>query len=284
MKKILFSIIVSTVCAAVYVAFSQSQDSKDERSPPRTPDSSISFYHARFRSSTHGRLAQVMYLGAIGEVIGRGHCDEYNRDYFNVRVTNPLWGCTNEQIVTIMEGPCKIYHFPPKLGYDYINDETTIIFENEPKPGIELYPTNQSQIIFCVYTNINDTNEIGVDYDWDYEAPYWRLYRDTRSWWYLDYEEGIPTTHFTNLVNALRPIPNWTNYYETVRSGLNLNSNRVKEDSRRDFNTLMYESSLEQLEYMNNDPLFPENQRKYLLNQINKLLQGGQPEPSKFWK
>jgi len=41
-------------------------------------------------------------------------------------------------------------------------------------------------------------------------------------------------TQFTNVLQAVRIEPNWTNYYNVLRDGLSSTSNRVREDSFND--------------------------------------------------
>jgi hypothetical protein len=144
------------------------------------------------------------------------------------------------------------------------SDDKSILVWCEPRTNsIVVYPTNQSHVVICAAATEN--------------ASYHDVYDTTRGWWYVDYEAGIPTTYFTNLFHAWQS-NNWTNYYEALRSGATLNSNRVKEDTYMEtYFYLIREAALEQLEYLYQDPLFPALNRYQVKNFIDHYKQKGQP-------
>ena len=106
------------------------------------------------------------------------------------------------------------------------------------------------------------------------------LEQGTRSWWYEDYQDGHPLAYFTNVVHTMRTQRNWTNYYEVCRSGASIDSNRVKEDSFSNLRWLIIHGTDEQLEFMDNDPFFPANNRPFLDAEILERQQKkGQLDP-----
>ena len=294
MKKLLFqTLFLTTIAFTVYALF---PFLGDERRPPDKGLEALELepsVEAIF-VSTYGRLVCMTELGGIGEVIDRGRNTEHDRDFYRVCVTKPLWGCTNNQIVTIMEDDVKVYHF--EAFYTYTKGEgddeyewetaTKPVLEVPSRPSIDVYPTNQSHIVFCVTKNEyaektsywnHDWNVFGSNFVDKVMLPYYQPYYTTRSWWYVDYEDGIPTTFFTNLVQATHTQRNWTNYYEVLRDNRLSTSSRVKEDVKIDFGTLTDKATLEQLEYMRDDPLFPAGLRTWLEKRIDKLSPPVQP-------
>jgi len=80
-------------------------------------------------------------------------------------------------------------------------------------------PTNQSRIVFAVYTN---------DFPHGYRRYYWgspntppprkvlehyELRNLNRSGWYPERDDGVLFTQFTNVIQAVRFERNWTNFF-----------------------------------------------------------------------
>ena len=59
-------------------------------------------------------------------------------------------------------------------------------------------------------------------------------------------------------MQVVRVKPNWENYYKLCRDGLSSTSIRVAEDAFYDFLNLIFNATDEQVQFMKNDPLFPE--------------------------
>jgi len=293
MKKLLFGIVLMATSVLASTSF-ESLLKSDERRPPPEGSGKNPFgededlvepidFNVRVVVSTYGRLARMTELGAIGQVIERGRDHTHERDYYRVHVTTPLWGCTNNQIVTVMEKDLKVYDFNEirvllggTIGGEVLYREGSF----------EVYPTNQSHVVFCVTKNEYDDNASSWWQHWDdfgsnmphkVTLPYYQPYHTTRSWWYVDYEDGVPTTYFTNLVRVTHTQRNWTNYYEVVRDGKTSTSNRVKGDANWDFHEIIHTAKLEQLLFMKNDPLFPESSRSSLEAYIQRRQ--GQKQP-----
>jgi len=260
MKK--STLLFTTVCltGAVLLANLSYQGPKDEL----LPEADYFTYGTFTGNSSLSMLAKFEECGGIGEVIGRGHSEEFNRDFFAVRIDHAFWGCTNGQILHVGE----------------IEKKTRISASNQV---VDLYPTNHARIVFAVSTNIVYLypNELDV-FNWNHEAhlfpieetaPLFVLNRFTRAWWYEDYQGGHLTTYLTNAFHTMHTHRNWTNYYEVCRNGASINSNRVKEDSFFDLRSLITRGTDEEIEFMDNDPLFPANNRPFLDAEIAERQQ-----------
>ena len=235
---------------------------RDERLPELNDFS----YGVVMGSTTLNMLAKFADSSGAGEVTGRGRSAEHDVDYFTIRVNQAFWGCTNGQILTVVE-------WNPK----------TILSASHQE--VDLYPSNHARIVFAVSTNHYNTfghDGNGDPCDWNNEAhtfpisnirPLFVLDQMTRSWWHEDYQGGHLTTYLTNVFRTIHTHRNWTNYYETCRNGASINSNRVKEDSFYDLRDLITRGTDEQLEFMDNDSLFPTNNRPFLDAQILKRQQ-----------
>jgi len=171
---------------------------------------------------TLGYVPKWSDAGGVADVIEEGHSAEYGIDYLKLRVVSANYGCTNGQELIVHKEDMSNPEYPESLTYAY-------------------YPTNLSRIVFNVETN--QYNFIIWPLFWnerDYRlnddmaitnsTPYYRFFSTTRSWWYLDNQGGEPYAFWTNAVQFVRLEPNWTNYYELVRSGASSISNRVKEN------------------------------------------------------
>ena len=259
MKKPVLLIVTACFGCAALLANLSYQGVRDERLPPAN---SID-YPSIIRETSLGMLVKLADSGGIGTVTGRGFYDnEHDVEYFTVRVDQAFWGCANGQVLKIFEHKEKEF-----LG---VNNQM-----------VDNHPTNHAHIAFAVTTNFYETLGIGnlSAYDWntdvsqltvEYTRPMFILNQGTRSWWYVDYQDGHPLTYFTNVVRTMRMERNWTNYYEVCRNGASINSHRVKEDSFNNLRRLVIHGTDEQLEFMNNDPLFPANNRTFLEEQIQK--------------
>ena len=222
---------------------------QDDRKPPE-------WNHYRY---TLGWLAQVMDVAALADVIedgGEGVAG-YKYGYFKARVVNPIFGCTNGQEIVIAKSDVKFSNSWPSR-YD---------------PSFEYYPTNNSRIVFAWLTTLSNKNFNGwTSKEWKLpQQPdiivtnkFTVLYGFTRSWWYEGYQNDLPYTHFTNLVQTTRVEKNWTNYYYIVRDAVpTLASPRVWKDSFYDLAYLVRPVvTRAHYEFMVNDPLFPSECRK----------------------
>jgi hypothetical protein len=152
-----------------------------------------------------------------------------------IHVDEPLFGCTNQQIVAVL------------------NDlDDAIVF------------LNAGRIAFLVHTNSYYNGQIGnwdmarlLEDEGDLFPSLFKFKEDERSWFPVDEDNGLVFTQLTNLVHVLRTERNWTNFYEVTRSGVTSSSERVSKDSEADLESLMKYASLDQLLLMQNDPLFP---------------------------
>ena len=76
--------------------------------------------------------------------------------------------------------------------------------------------------------------------------------------WFKSKQPFIDTTYLTNAVAALHTTRNWTNYYETCRSGMTNAATHISKHAKADMINLFYSASNEQLQHMRNDPLLPD--------------------------
>jgi len=255
------TLLFTTACiGCATILFSSAYNgARDERLPP---EDSID-YSSIILDTTFGMLVKLSDSGGVGTVTGRGfYDDEHKVEYFTVRVDQAFWGCSNGQILKIYEDERK--------GFLDTNNQM-----------VDNYPTNHAQFVFVAATNLYETLDLRV-YDWNTDVsqltinrkcPMHVLNQCTRSWWYVDYQDGYPFIYFTNVVHTMRTQRNWTNYYEICRSGASIGSNRVKEDSFYDLRFLIGHATDEQLDFMNNDSLFPANNRPFLEEEIAERQQ-----------
>ena len=178
-------------------------------------------------------------LANYADVIATGTVVSQNWQDMTVRVDHALAGCSNAQNIVIRK--C----FDIELAGHYEN----------------LFPTNSGNIVFAALAY---DNKIPSDYDMSdivsntiiphTNAPLYWLQHDTRQWWYANRDDGILLTQFTNVLQAVRIEPNWTNYYHLLRDGFSSPSNRVKEDSFNDLWCLLLNASSEQVEMILAEP------------------------------
>lgn len=227
---------------------------KDERVVTRDED--IMF------GTTMGQLAKLSSSAGIGRVVQKGKYDNPNnkhfRGYFKVRVSRPFFGCERNELITILEPrvdphECIANAWMPDDEYeDYLTSF-----------GFDVFPTNHGHIVFAVTTNCygwNTFGTLGWDPGLERIRPFWTtktpfLNYETRSWWYTDYQGGLPLAHFLNVVRTMRTHRDWTHYYKICRNAAASPSVRVREDSFHDLRYLMYRATKEQLQYIENDPL-----------------------------
>jgi hypothetical protein len=79
-----------------------------------------------------------------------------------------------------------------------------------------------------------------------------------QQWWWHDTPENQPLTdYFTNVLDAVRLNRNWTNYYALCRSGLTNTIEHISEYAESGLVCLIFSSSDDELQYMDDDPLLP---------------------------
>jgi len=184
--------------------------------------------------------------------------------YYDVQIETAFIGCTNGQIIRM---------------YRWVSD-------NEKNT-----PVANSNFVFAATTNHtyysdgawdwNIPHELIKEYPYDTEdcvpddyKPLYMLKDSRRSWWYPNDPEGqLLTQHLTNAIHLLRMERNWTNYYHLVRDGFSSTSQRIKEDVEWDLRFLIRSSPTDELNFMNNDPLFPPSLKSYLEQEIEKRAQ-----------
>ena len=168
----------------------------------------------------HVPETSLAVLANFSDVIAKGTVLSQNWQDMVVRVDHAFVGCTNNQTVVIR-----------KLENVLNLDFPEFTYEGR-------FPTNSSQIVFSGRAN-NDF----IDHQFKdlvsvsstpTEASIYRLPLDRRSWWYMDRDDGVLYTQFTNVLQVVRIEPNWTNYYHVLRDGLSSTSDRVREDSFND--------------------------------------------------
>ena len=115
-------------------------------------------------------------------------------------------------------------------------------------------PTNNSRIVFIVDENQNNTNENKT----------FEFYCASRSWWYVDHENGALTEQFANILQSVRVEPNWTNYCHFCLDGATSTSHRVREDSYLDMWKIIDSASLEEKHLLYDETSLNQNFKDYL--------------------
>ena len=240
MNKLITTFLIQTLFVSMMAAWNYYSGPEDERMVPGYHDHNF----------TLGWLAQVNNVAALADVI---EVQEITPDSphgsFKVRVVNAIFGCTNGQELVIAKSNPNMPDAPPT--YD---------------PLFEYYPTNHSRIVFAAIVppftgttfrhwrakewNMPPQPDILVSDDRN-----GTMYGFTRSWWYEDYQNGLPYAHFTNLVRAVRVERNWTNYYHIVRDAVPSPSERVWSDSFTELEKLYFWATPELFRFMYHDPL-----------------------------
>ena len=209
------------------------------------------------RNTTFGRVAKLSDIIAIGHIstnIFYPYPDpriEFSISPFDVcrqyetilKVETALLGCTNGQFIVI--------------------GTTT---------GL-LHLTNDTQIVFCVFTNqYTDVKAGYIDWSADPQSnehtrvfSRFRFDYDWRSSWSADLDDGLALGQFTNVLQAVRFDRNWTNYFHLCRDGVSSPSVRVAEDSFYDLCGLIIFASTNEARFIYNDPLVSPEHKAYLL-------------------
>jgi len=213
-------------------------------------------------------LAKTANAAGIGKIIAAEMPFLYRDDrpfgYYDVQVETAFVGCTNGQII-------RVYRW--RNSDDYM-------------------PVANSNFVFSVTTNDTWLGLPSVDwkvphellqgsYIWEEDyvpddyKPIYLTKHSQRTLWYADDPEGqLWTQHLTNAIHFMRVDLNWTNYYELCRDGFSSTSQRIKEDVEWDLRWLIRSSPTgEHLDFMNNDPLFPELLKPDLEKEIEKRAQ-----------
>ena len=251
MKKLLFVFGIGLACLCLFAQMVSEDDLYYRYKGPH--DDAIVYYdHSHYwykrNETTFGRLAKYSDIIAIGHVVTQ------DVDKIMVTVDTPVVGCTNRQSVAI---------------YHRVTDGTPDDFELHPELFVgmptlpRITPTNNAQIVFCVYSNLFDQIFNGyIDWRGDQQPyqdsttfPQYQFMHNERSWWYVDRDNGLLRDHFTNVVQAVRMDRNWTNYFHLCRDGANMNSIRIKEDSYYDMEKFCIFSNTNQMNFINADPL-----------------------------
>jgi hypothetical protein len=188
-----------------------------------------------------------------------GQVTQKKDDHFTVIVDHALVGCTNGMAILVY-AQAEDGDFVPE---DYLNT-----WQND------YMPTNFSRIVFAVHTNeYRGTGRLFWNYPEipilpRYVLPQNTLRYQNRSWWYVERDDGLLTTQFTNVLQAVRLERNWTNYFHLARDGAFSASNRIKEDSFHDMRGIAYYATHPQRAFLLADPLVDEK-HKALLNNPN---------------
>ena len=192
-----------------------------------------SYYHTAVSDTTLGTLARG------SDIIGVGVVSNLADDHFTVTVDHALVGSTNGQSIVV---------------YTLGDHAEPVIGDRRDNPGWDVYfPTNNSRIVFAVFTN-----EQGL-------AGQNTLRWLNRSWWYPERDDGLLFTQFTNVIQAVRFDRNWTNYFYLCRDGANSASNRVREDSFWDLRSICRYATDEQMQFILNDPLVDQKHKDIMV-------------------
>jgi len=243
MNKIITSLLALALTTTFIMAAWNYTGPEDKRMPPGQ----------NYFNYTLGWLAQLNDVSGLADVIEDGGVTpEHPFGYLKVHIVNAIYGCTNGQEFVISKED------------QYIKTEFHIDYD----PLFEYYPTNNSRIVFAAITTYPTNYPVFTVKDWKSlplpeviwtptNNPGW-MFGFTRSWWYENYQDGLPYMHFTNLVHTTRIERNWTNFYYICRDAVPTpTSSRVWMDSYDDIYELLLGATQAQYEFMMNDPLFP---------------------------
>jgi len=212
------------------------------------------------RRSDYAYALQRTTLGPLArysDIIGVGQVSQKGKDHFTVTIDHALVGCTNGAVIVV---------------YDAKDDG-----REEYRPEIEAYfPTNLGRIVFAARTNEYDGgwsrmfwNHVEIPEEPWYIREHLSLSFLNRSWWYMDRDDGLLFTQFTNVLQAVRFDRNWTNYFYLCRDGANSASDRVREDSFRDLRSLCGQATEEQKQFILDDPLVDQKHKNWLSTKPN---------------
>ena len=227
------------------------------------------------RETSLGSLALVAHAVGIGKIVGSDvpfvDLSEKTPNpfgYYTVKIETAFLGCTNNQVL-------RFYHWPgDELFMPAVNSNFVFVATTNNTFGIRA--SDLWDPVYHAWLAEGDGRGEGVPYfEEDYvpieHKPMYLLKYPHRTFWYADDPEGqLPLQHLTNAMCILRATqPNWTNFYEFCRNGTTSVSERVKEDSEYNLlGLLRVGSTREQLEMMNNDPLFPESLKPFLTKEL----------------
>jgi len=252
MKKLLTTVITATIALGVLLHAQVWRPSWYEPSPydydGEWDDNYWTESH-RYRyldqTTTLGKLARYSDVIGVGVVSNKGiFNEEYGFGYFTVTVDHALAGCTNGASFVIYDG---------REGEGGKGDFSVT--------REDYMPTNNSRIVFAVYTNDFGSNARMYWSSPTIPVPPGGVLKNlnlrylNRSWWYVDRDDGVLLSHFTNVIQAVRVEQNWTNFFYLCRDGASSTSNRVKEDSYWDMRVLALVATDERAQIMLDDPL-----------------------------
>jgi len=221
------------------------------------PRDEIHYFWKDAHRSVYGEALLGTTLGPLArysDIIGVGHVSQRGEDHFTVTIDHALVGCTNGAVIVVYD------------GYDEGRESVW--------PGMEAYfPTNLGRIVFAAHTNVYNGgwgrmfwNHAEIPREpWEIlERP--SLSYLNRSWWYVDRDDGLLFTQFTNVLQAVRFDRNWTNYLHLCRDGANSPSNRVREDSFWDLRSLVGQTTETQMQFILADPLIDQKHKNWRLS------------------
>jgi len=276
MKKQITSLLLSTLTLLC-----------SSNTPPELPP--YEFENYGNSEATFGLMAKYADVAGIGLVLPEREppipilpldpLDKEQTGYFIVRVEHPFVGCeTNQEIRIRHDG--------------YPEEEPPIgLWQTDPEAYLRQFylweyylttaPTSGARVVFNVVyyeeyedwakgaANWNILHEdlpLRIIYDGIPrpklpipENPTYKFTMPEREWWYLTEANEPITTHYTNILAAVRTQRNWTNYYEICRNNLTSNIERIRWDAGTDITNLFNSASDERLLYMRNDPLLPQS-------------------------
>ena len=227
-------------------------------------------YRSALDWTTLGPLARYSDIIGVGQV-----SQQQTNGPFIVTVDHALVGCTNGAAIKMYGewNGVKIFEELFEGGSPQNSHFCFLIFD---------FPTNESRIVFAVSTN-------DYRHSTSYENMFWnhtkipetlsdidegnRLRYLNRSWWYVDRDDGLLFTQFTNVIQAVRFDRNWTNYFYLCYNGANSPSNRVREDSSKDMSGIFNRATDEQAQFILDDPLIDQKHKDWLIR-IRPHLQG----------
>ena len=255
MKKLLNSTLATlTLGISVYVIAQQ-----QPRSPTSYDGPFDETYWTGWNWDPYDYLHLSSTLGTLArrsDIIGVGMVSGLTNDHFTVTVDYALVGCTNGASIVVYEDPSTLRsHYPNKEKSDYM-------------------PTNDSRIVFSVYTNDYDTGRrmywslptLDIPFPKQQVLTRYQLRYLNRAWWYVNRDDGVLFTQYTNVLQSVRFDRNWTNYFNLCRDGATSPSNRVREDSFWDMRDLALFATDERMQIILDDPLVDQKHKDCLLH------------------
>ena len=271
MKKLFTSatlvVVIFTVCLYAQIP----RPSWIQKSPAGYDgDWDDTYWSDEFDYDTAVRKTQLGSLARYSDIIGVGVVSDKGDGRFTVTVDHTVTGCTNGMSLVVHDGQEFGY------GWDHFPERTRDYY----------MPTNDSRIVFAVYTNdFGGRNNLFWEPPEDFSHPKtintnYNLRYLNRTWWYPDRDDGELFTHFTNVIQAVRFDPNWTNFFYLCRDGANSPSSRVREDSFWDMRYLAYFSTNEEAQFILDDPLVDPKHKMCILKEGWRQLTRPPIDPS----